>query len=136
MQVDAGWVNPALADRWTDLRLLRLRISAEVEPLRRDKLVGSSLEVDVRAIGYNLEKAQWISTVDMAELAIIANFEIDLPSDWEVASEEARERVQTVATALEVTKTTNNKCGRCWRHLPEVVEDGALCARCEDVVGG
>jgi isoleucyl-tRNA synthetase len=135
-EVDAGWVNPALADRWTDLRLLRLRISAEVEPLRRDKLVGSSLEVDVRAIGYNLEKAQWISTVDMAELAIIANFEIDLPSDWEVASEEARERVQNVATALEVSRTENHKCGRCWRHLPEVVEDGALCNRCEDVVNG
>ncbi len=135
-EVDAGWVDEALAERWTDLRLLRLRISAEVEPLRRDKLVGSSLEVDVRAIGYNLEKAKWISTVDMAELAIIANFEIDLPSDWEIASDEARERVQNVATALEVTKTTNHKCGRCWRHLPEVVEDGALCARCEDVVGG
>ncbi|WP_394658633.1 zinc finger domain-containing protein, partial [uncultured Novosphingobium sp.] len=23
---------------------------------------------------------------------------------------------------------------RCWRHLPEVQDDGALCARCEDVV--
>jgi len=28
-----------------------------------------------------------------------------------------------------------HKCGRCWRHLPEVSDDGALCDRCEDVVG-
>ena len=133
-EVDAGWLSPELGDRWTDLRALRLRISAEVEPLRREKLVGSSLEVDVRAIGYNLIEAKWISTVDMAELAIIADFEIDLPSDWEVASEDARERVKNVATALEVRRTTHHKCGRCWRHLPEVSEDGALCGRCDTVL--
>ena len=38
--------------------------------------------------------------------------------------------------ALRVAKTENHKCGRCWRHLPEVAEDGALCARCDEVVGG
>ena len=37
---------------------------------------------------------------------------------------------------MTVTKTDNHKCGRCWRYLPEVTEDGALCARCEDVVNG
>jgi isoleucyl-tRNA synthetase len=36
--------------------------------------------------------------------------------------------------ALAVAKTDNAKWGRCWRLLPEVVEDGDLCARCEDVV--
>jgi isoleucyl-tRNA synthetase len=35
-----------------------------------------------------------------------------------------------------VDVTNNHKCGRCWRHLPEVREDGTLCARCEDVVNG
>jgi isoleucyl-tRNA synthetase len=35
-----------------------------------------------------------------------------------------------------VTKTDKHKCGRCWRLLPEVAEDGGLCARCEDVVNG
>ena len=38
--------------------------------------------------------------------------------------------------ALAVAKTSNHKCGRCWRHLPEVTEDGALCDRCEGVVNG
>jgi len=35
-----------------------------------------------------------------------------------------------------VIKTTNHKCGRCWRHLPEVKADGELCARCDEVVNG
>ncbi|OYZ27713.1 MAG: hypothetical protein B7Y31_13250, partial [Novosphingobium sp. 16-62-11] len=33
-----------------------------------------------------------------------------------------------------VERSTDHKCGRCWRLLPEVVEDGALCGRCDDVV--
>ena len=32
-----------------------------------------------------------------------------------------------------VTKSSHHKCGRCWRLLPEVEEDGALCDRCDDV---
>ena len=36
--------------------------------------------------------------------------------------------------AVTVTPTDYKKCGRCWRHLPEVTADGALCARCESVV--
>ena len=38
--------------------------------------------------------------------------------------------------AVEIVPTSYHKCGRCWRHLPEVTEDGALCARCDDVVAG
>ena len=37
--------------------------------------------------------------------------------------------------SVTVTKTSHHKCGRCWRLLPDVAEDGALCGRCEDVVG-
>ena len=45
-------------------------------------------------------------------------------------------RVESRRTAmrLAVTKTDNHKCGRCWRLLPEVAEDGDLCNRCEEVV--
>ena len=38
--------------------------------------------------------------------------------------------------ALAVSKTDKHKCGRCWRLLPEVTEEGDLCARCEAVVNG
>ena len=38
------------------------------------------------------------------------------------------------STATEVRKTDHHKCGRCWRHVPEVETDGALCGRCEDML--
>jgi hypothetical protein len=36
--------------------------------------------------------------------------------------------------AIGVEPSVDAKCGRCWRLLPDVSEDGALCHRCEDVV--
>ena len=36
--------------------------------------------------------------------------------------------------AVTVTRTSEAKCGRCWRLLPSVTEDGDLCDRCEPVV--
>ena len=42
--------------------------------------------------------------------------------------------VSKAGDALTVAETDNHKCGRCWRYLPEVKEDGDLCARCEDVL--
>jgi isoleucyl-tRNA synthetase len=42
----------------------------------------------------------------------------------------------TLGEVLSVTKTDKHKCGRCWRHLPEVDEDGDLCNRCDTVVNG
>jgi isoleucyl-tRNA synthetase len=95
-------------DEWAALRALRAEVNEAIEPLRRDKTIRSSLEA-----GISLPEVAG-SAVELAELFIVAS----------VASGEA----------LGVTKTTNHKCGRCWRHLPEVVEDGDLCKRCEDIV--
>jgi len=84
-------------------------VTEAIEPLRRDKVIGSSLEAQVTV-------PQDAPQADLAELFITAS----------VA------RVQ--GDAVTVAPTSNHKCGRCWRHLPEVTEDGALCDRCDDVV--
>ena len=47
-----------------------------------------------------------------------------------ITAEVSRAPVDTVSVA----PTTHHKCGRCWRHLPEVTTDGELCSRCEQVV--
>jgi isoleucyl-tRNA synthetase len=36
--------------------------------------------------------------------------------------------------AVATQKVDYAKCGRCWRHLPEVADDGALCDRCAQVL--
>ncbi|WP_230481107.1 isoleucine--tRNA ligase [Sphingomonas sp. Leaf21] len=100
--------DEALMARWTEVRSLRAQVTEAIEPLRREKTVRSSNEAEVTVLSLPLEPHA------LAEAFIVADV--------------AR------ADAVSVTRTTKHKCGRCWRHLPDVVEDGTLCGRCTEVV--
>jgi isoleucyl-tRNA synthetase len=92
--------------KWDTIRATRMLANELIEPMRRNKEIGSSLEAE-----YTYEGDP--GDVDLAEIFIVA-------------------AVHNGPTA--VRKTSHHKCGRCWRHLPEVPEDGALCSRCDQVV--
>ncbi|MFZ9395813.1 MAG: class I tRNA ligase family protein, partial [Erythrobacter sp.] len=115
-----------LMQKWSHLRELRNEINEGIEPLRRDKVIRSSLEAIVTVRTKDAFLAQRAASVDMSEIAIAAQVNVMGFTDDTVPE----------VTIVTVTKSTDHKCGRCWRLLPEVAEDGALCARCEDVVGG
>jgi isoleucyl-tRNA synthetase len=102
-------LDGALAEKWSSIRASRMVATEQIEPMRREKLVGSSLEVEYTHSGA-------FGDVDLAEIFIVSAVHH--------------------GDSAGAVKTTNHKCGRCWRHLPEVVDDGALCGRCADVVGG
>ena len=96
--------------KWELVRSAREKVTEAIEPLRREKTIRSSLEAEVVYPMADLP----ISTEEFAELAIVADV--------------------TDGAEITVTKTDNHKCGRCWRLLPEVEEDGALCGRCATVL--
>jgi isoleucyl-tRNA synthetase len=130
-EVEAGWRDEDLRMRWELLRRYRLKLTGQIEPLRREKVIGSSLEVDVTAISYDPAEAALLRSIDFAEIAIVAKVEI---VDGDPAAAELASGSDPIA--FEVAKTEAEKCGRCWRHLPEVTTEGALCDRCESVVHG
>ena len=109
-EVDAGWADTELAGKWQNIRDAREKVTEAIEPLRREKTIRSSLEANVVYPMADLP----ISTEEFAELAIVASV--------------------TDGSAVAVSKTDNHKCGRCWRLLPEVEEDDALCGRCVEVL--
>ena len=102
-----------LVEKWTKVREQRSAILEAIEPLRREKIVRSSLEAEV--VWPAAQGAMALPLDAMTEVAIVAS-------------------ITESGDALTVTRTENHKCGRCWRHLPEVTEDGALCGRCDDVL--
>ncbi|MEY4721026.1 MAG: hypothetical protein RIQ46_751, partial [Pseudomonadota bacterium] len=101
-----------LIAKWEGIRRLRTTINEAIEPLRREKVIGSSLAAEV-TVPVDMEPVP----AGMDEIAIVA-------------------AVHKGGDALQVIPTTHHKCGRCWRHLPDVAEDGALCSRCDHVVAG
>jgi len=134
-EIEAAWANDDLRMRWELIRVLRTRLTGEIEPLRRDKIIRSSLESNVTAISYDPAEAALLRSVDFAEIGIVAQVEV-VDGDAAVARDAGDSVSATDLVRFEVSKTEYEKCGRCWRHLPEVAEDGALCARCDAVVHG
>ncbi len=102
--------DTALIERWNDIRAARVQVNEAIEPLRREKIVRSSLEAEVAMPPLADDAAE-----AMAEIAITA-------------------AITYGGEGVTVTPTENHKCGRCWRHLPEVAEDGSLCNRCDTVL--
>jgi isoleucyl-tRNA synthetase len=121
-----------LVAKWAWFREIRKAVSEKIEPMRQQKTIGSSLESDVSLSFWGLEQQRnWLDTFgtdSFAELSIVSAFEIKHRDDGKLED--------TLGFEVHSTKTTHHKCGRCWRHLPEVAEDGALCGRCEDVLNG
>jgi isoleucyl-tRNA synthetase len=101
--------------KWAQLRALRDQVNEAIEPLRRDKTIRSSLEAEVVVPAAAVPEG--VSDEQLAELFITATV------------------TRGQGEAVIVTKTSHHKCGRCWRLLPDVAEDGALCGRCDEVVG-
>jgi len=106
--VEARWNDSALAAKWAGVRTQREAVTEAIEPYRREKTIRSSLEAEVTIPDPALDPAA------LEEVFIVS--------------------VARAGDALTVTRTENHKCGRCWRHLPEVEADGTLCNRCDTVL--
>jgi isoleucyl-tRNA synthetase len=145
------WRNGTLSARWDRLKLLRSGLLAALEQLRREKTIGSSLEANVELKVLWPESFALLSTVDFAEIAIVSSVVVE-QYEPRMSADPSLSVLKNVGETgftlydIEqqgsgdvqafVVRTDNCKCGRCWRYLPEVKEDGALCARCEEVLNG
>jgi isoleucyl-tRNA synthetase len=121
---DANKLDPGLrrddaflAD-WNDIRRARTIVNEAIEPFRRDKKIGSSLQAVIHFSVLNKRAITILNPDHMNEICMTSSFSV-ANGDSDTA---------------EVTITTHHKCGRCWRHLQDVSQDGALCRRCEEVV--
>jgi isoleucyl-tRNA synthetase len=105
---DVPWVAADEA-KWTALRALRTQVTEAIEPLRKDKVLGSSLEA-----------------------------EVTVPSDEDPALLAELFITSTVhkGDAIAVTKTANHKCERCRRYMPDVDPATELDTRCAEVLNG
>jgi isoleucyl-tRNA synthetase len=118
-EIDQAWRNPALGGKWTTVKAARQRVNEAIEPLRREKTIGSSLQAEIVARFADESVREALASVDFTEICIVSSASLEAGED-----------------SVAVAKTDNDKCGRCWRYLPEVEEDGALCARCDGVLNG
>ena len=117
-----------LLARWTDLLATRERVLAEIEPLRKNKPIGSSLQAKV------------VLSATLTELALLERYAKDLPMLFIVSEVELRPTDVARAEALPrvtIERAGGVKCERCWRYVNQISSDPAwagLCERCLDAL--
>ncbi|MGA8403030.1 MAG: class I tRNA ligase family protein, partial [Stellaceae bacterium] len=131
-EVPESWLDPALGERWAQLRDIRRVATGALELERGAKRIGSSLQAAI-ALYVPAETAALLDGVDLAELCITSAGEMIVapPPDGAFTLPELP------GIGVVVRDAPGDKCERCWRVLPEVgsvAAHGDLCHRCAGVI--
>jgi len=113
------WIDEELEARWQQLLDVRSAVNQALEGARQRKEIGSALaaKIVLRASGDTYE--------------LLAAVRDDLPMLF-ITSDVALERSDGDLT-VEVRRADGEKCPRCWRVVPALVERG-ICDRCAAVM--
>ena len=115
-------VDRALLDRWAKLIALREEVLAEIEPLRKNKQIGSSLQARV------------VISAPAAELALLRRHAHDLPMLFIVSDVQLKDGTEL---RIAIERAGGVKCERCWRYVDRVSKEPAwagLCDRCQEAL--
>lgn len=122
-----------LVERWNTLVAVRELVLAEIEPLRKSKQIGSSLQAKV------------VISATTRELPLLEQYVKQLPMLFIVSEVELRPAPTDVEAAAEamprvtIERAGGVRCERCWRYVPGVSSEPdtlGLCDRCQDALNG
>ena len=114
--------DAALVTAWDRLRTIRDQVLAEIEPLRKDKQIGSSLQAKV------------VLTPAAGDLEFLTRYNAQLPMLFIVSDVEIR---TGDAPGIVIERAEGAKCERCWRYVPSVSSEpscAGLCERCQQAL--
>jgi isoleucyl-tRNA synthetase len=114
-----AWRDPELVAIWDRLIKVRDQVLAEIEPLRKDKQIGSSLQAKVVLSG------------GAAESALFKDRASDLPMLFIVSQVELRPGNGDGPLQIAIERAQGVKCERCWRYVGAVSRDAGICDRCQ-----
>ncbi len=115
---DLGTPDAALLAKWARIRAVRDEANKQIEALRADGKVGSSLQANLKVGAAGEDHAALASLGDDLKFVFIAS---------------AVALAQAEALQVEVQTSTAAKCERCWHYRDDVGSDPAhptLCGRC------
>ncbi len=121
------WSAPELAKRFEGLRLIRKVMTGALEVSRNSKQIGSSLQAHL-TVYLDPSLSPLIQDVDLAEFSITSSVDV---KEGTVPEAAAFTLEDVPGVGVTVTLAKGEKCSRCWKVLPNVID---LCHRCTDVV--
>ncbi len=129
------WRDDALNEKWQTIRQLRRVVTGALEVERAEKRIGSSLQAApaIYADAVYRDAVSVLSASEVADLFITSQASFvdgEAPADGF--------RMDDIPGIVVVPAlATGEKCGRCWKILPDVGSDEGhpeICGRCADTV--
>ena len=118
-EVPADWRDDKLHERWQKIRQVRRVVTGALEIERREKRIGSSLEVAPHVYVSRPELLAALEGVDFAEACITSDIDV---REGEAPVDAFRmDEVQGVAVVSALAEGT--RCARSWKILPTVGTD-------------
>jgi isoleucyl-tRNA synthetase len=120
-------VDRELLNRWERLIALRERVLGLIEPLRKDKQIGSSLQASV------------VLTASPGDFGFLEPYAAMLPMLFIVSDVKLRRAAgaDDEDTKITIERADGVKCERCWRYVPVVSREAdrdGLCERCQEAL--
>ena len=100
-----NWQNETLYKKWEKLLSFRQEVNIAIEEKRSKKIIGSSLEADVK-ISLSQKNHEILNSVDAEELFITSNV-------TKIVQNDIKEKL-----SISVKKADGTKCERCWKIVP------------------
>ncbi|MEE8505023.1 MAG: class I tRNA ligase family protein, partial [Kiloniellales bacterium] len=132
-KIPAEWNDTALAAKWAKVREVRRVVTGALEIERAEKRIGSSLLAHPTVYIDRSDLVRAIDGVDLAEAAITSGLSVERGT----APNGAFALDEVAGVGVVVALAEGEKCGRCWKVLPDVGADGDVaqaCGRCADAV--
>jgi len=131
---DPDFMDVELDARWQRFMTVRGDVTRELEKLRAEKVIGSSLEATVELYTRDEELAGFLTNFSepLETLFIVSGVSVgtDEPGDTIAA-------LDTPGLSIRVSVSPHPKCARCWNRRESVGTDPDypdLCDRCREVV--
>ncbi|MBF0710541.1 MULTISPECIES: isoleucine--tRNA ligase [unclassified Gemella] len=114
-----------LEEKWDKLLEVRDDVLKALEESRSEKVIGKSLEADVKIFSKDAELVELLKSVEnLHQLFIVSKVSVEENTGKEYD-----------LTKVDVKHAEGHKCERCWTIVDSVDQDG-LCPRCHSILKG
>jgi isoleucyl-tRNA synthetase len=122
--VPSDWADRALAAKWEKVREVRKVVTGALEIVRKDKIIGSSLEAAPKVYVTNPELRAALDGVDLAEISITSF--VELPDGAAPADAFVLPEVNGVGVVFDRADEYGRQCLRSRRYFAETDMDGEM----------
>jgi isoleucyl-tRNA synthetase len=131
-ETPASWLNLELAEKWAMIRRVRRVVTAALEVQRIEKVIGASLEAAPTLYLADQGVKDILEQMPFADICITS----DLTLSTDAAPSDAFTMAEIEGVAVSFVKAEGEKCGRCWKILPDVGthSHAGVCGRCNDAL--